>query len=68
MPGTYGPRITPTTVSTRPPRPQTGGSAAPAPGSRGVGLGMKLNFAKGGSASKRADGCCKKGKTKGKMV
>jgi len=29
---------------------------------------MKLNFAKGGSASKRADGCCKKGKTKGKMV
>jgi hypothetical protein len=30
-----------------------------------------LNFSKGGkisSASKRADGCCVKGKTKGKMV
>lgn len=27
-------------------------------------LGMK----KGGSASVRADGCCKKGKTKGRMV
>jgi len=25
-------------------------------------------FAKGGSASKRADGCATKGKTKGKMV
>jgi len=25
-------------------------------------------FAKGGSASSRADGCCSKGKTKGRMV
>lgn len=25
-------------------------------------------LAKGGSASKRADGCCTRGKTKGKMV
>ena len=25
-------------------------------------------MAKGGSASARADGCCKKGKTKGRMV
>lgn len=25
-------------------------------------------FAKGGSASKRGDGCCTKGKTKGRMV
>jgi hypothetical protein len=25
-------------------------------------------MAKGGSASKRADGCCSKGKTKGKFV
>ena len=27
-----------------------------------------LKFSKGGSASSRADGCCVKGKTKGKMV
>jgi hypothetical protein len=26
------------------------------------------NFKKGGMASKRADGCCIKGKTKGRMV
>jgi hypothetical protein len=26
------------------------------------------NYAKGGSASARADGCCVKGKTKGRMV
>jgi len=26
------------------------------------------NMAKGGSASSRADGCCTKGKTRGKMV
>ena len=32
--------------------------------------GFKIlkSFAKGGSASKRADGCATKGKTKGKMV
>lgn len=28
----------------------------------------KTKLAKGGSASKRADGCCSKGKTKGKFV
>jgi hypothetical protein len=28
----------------------------------------KLNMAAGGSASKRADGCCSKGKTKGRFV
>jgi len=28
----------------------------------------KAMFAKGGSVSKRADGCCQRGKTKGKMV
>ena len=40
-------------------------------GSIGMGLGKKLGMKKGGmvsSASKRADGCCVKGKTKGKMV
>lgn len=30
--------------------------------------GTTLKLAKGGSASARADGCCIKGKTKGKMV
>jgi hypothetical protein len=29
---------------------------------------IEKKFAKGGSASKRADGCATKGKTKGKMV
>lgn len=41
-------------------------------GPRGsVGLGGRVNFKKGGSvssASKRADGCATKGKTKGRMV
>jgi len=32
------------------------------------GKGTKLSLAKGGSASKRADGCCTKGKTKGRFV
>lgn len=31
-------------------------------------LGTKLGFSKGGSASKRADGCATKGKTKGRFV
>ena len=90
MPGTYGPVIKPTSVSTR---PTVGGSTtgAPGPGSSGIGVGIRLPFgyqpklggeetskakggkvkkmAKGGStASKRADGCCTKGKTKGKFV
>ena len=30
--------------------------------------GEPTNMAKGGSVSKRADGCCVKGKTKGKFV
>lgn len=30
--------------------------------------GGVAKMAKGGSASKRADGCCTKGKTKGRMV
>lgn len=37
----------------------------------GTGVGTRIKFAKGGkasSASKRADGCAKKGKTRGKMV
>ena len=37
----------------------------------GTGVGTRIKFAKGGkasSASKRADGCAKKGKTKGRMV
>ena len=41
-------------------------------GKRGsVGVGAKIGFKKGGkvsSASKRADGCAIKGKTKGRMV
>jgi hypothetical protein len=40
-------------------------------GSLGMGLGKKMGMKKGGSvssASKRADGCAVKGKTKGKMV
>lgn len=31
-------------------------------------MGGMTKMAKGGSASSRADGCCVKGKTKGKMV
>lgn len=27
-----------------------------------------MGYAKGGSASSRADGCCQRGKTRGKMV
>jgi hypothetical protein len=30
--------------------------------------GIVTGYAKGGSASSRADGCCTKGKTRGKMV
>ena len=35
---------------------------------RSGGMGPIKKMAKGGSASKRADGCCAKGKTKGRMV
>jgi len=33
-----------------------------------LGSGIVVKKAKGGSVSARADGCCTKGKTKGKMV
>ena len=63
-----GPRITPTAISQ--PRSTLGtltGTAAP----RGYGVKMSTRFKKGGSvssASKRADGCATKGKTRGKLV
>ena len=38
------------------------------PDGRSGGMGPLKKMAKGGSASKRADGCCSKGKTKGRMV
>ena len=62
-----GPRITPTAISQ--PRSTLGtltGTAAP----RGYGVKMSTRFKKGGSvssASKRADGCAVKGKTRGKV-
>lgn len=64
----YGPTISPTTISTKPTGTSHGGSSAPSPGSTGAGLGIKLTFKKGGSASSRADGCARKGKTRGKIV
>jgi hypothetical protein len=66
----YGPPVfRPTGVSTRPPRLNPAGSAPPMGGSSGLGAGIKVKFAKGGStASKRADGCATKGKTKGRFV
>ena len=51
--------------------------AARGPGRAAVGMGPNRakggpikakKYAKGGSVSSRADGCCSKGKTKGKMV
>lgn len=33
-----------------------------------LGEGIVVTKAKGGTASSRADGCCTKGKTRGKMV
>jgi len=38
------------------------------PDGRSGGMGPIKKMAKGGSASKRADGCASKGKTKGRMV
>jgi len=38
------------------------------PDGKSGGMGPLKKMAKGGSASKRADGCCTKGKTKGRMV
>lgn len=48
-----------------------GGAGLGDVGIKGIGKKSKLDYAKGGkvsSASKRADGCCIKGKTKGKML
>ncbi len=51
--------------------PVGGGFLSPGRVGGAPGLRYKMQFAKGGSvgsASKRADGCAKKGKTKGKIV
>jgi len=48
-----------------------GGAGMGDVGVKGIGKKSKLDYAKGGkisSASKRGDGCCVKGKTKGRMV
>lgn len=84
MPGVYGPTVTVGGMSGPAGGTQGhGGSPAPmAPRpSTGVGIKFGTHFKKGGkcqkmakggsvksSASKRADGCASKGKTKGKMV
>lgn len=63
-----GPRITPTAISQ--PRSTLGTLTGTNP-PRGYGVKMSTRFKKGGSvssASKRADGCATKGKTRGKMV
>ena len=63
-----GPRITPTAISQ--PRSTLGTLTGTNP-PRGYGVKMATRFKKGGSvssASKRADGCATKGKTKGKFV
>jgi hypothetical protein len=58
-------RITPTVINT--PAPYMGSMAGSPP--KAYGVTLKKRFKKGGSAaSKRADGCATKGKTKGKMV
>jgi hypothetical protein len=52
-------------------RPTGPGIPPQAIDSKGAGLGKRMGMKKGGkvsSASKRADGCAVKGKTKGKMV
>lgn len=63
-----GPRITPTAISQ--PRSTLGTLTGTNP-PRGYGVKMATRFKKGGSvssASKRADGCATKGKTRGKLV
>ena len=64
-------------VSTRPPAPAPtgpmtpvrGGGMAPASVATMMKKGGKVKcMAKGGSASKRADGCATKGKTRGRMI
>jgi hypothetical protein len=80
QPSDLRPRGTPTTGGPKPaPAGMTGlGSAAQNNprmmgnlGALGAGLGKRMGMKEGGSvssASKRADGCAVKGKTKGKMV
>lgn len=82
VPGRKGPTLPgpgprPTPVSTRPlgpaptgpMTPVRGGGMAPASMATMMKKGGKVKcMAKGGSASKRADGCATKGKTKGKII
>lgn len=63
-----GPRVTPTAISQ--PRSTLAALTGTNP-PRGYGVKMSTRFKKGGSvssASKRADGCATKGKTRGKLV
>jgi hypothetical protein len=52
--------------------PEAGaGDVTPPPGAPGMPAmkkGGKVGYASGGSASKRADGCAQRGKTKGRMI
>ena len=53
------------------PRGGVGGAGMGDVGVKGIGKKSKLDYAKGGkisSASKRADGCAQRGKTRGRMV
>ena len=45
-----------------------GGSGSGSMGTGKMNRDITKNYKKGGTASSRADGCCVKGKTKGKMV
>ena len=69
-----GPGIPPQAIDNKPilgMRPTGPGIPPQAIDSKGAGLGKRMGMKKGGkvsSASKRADGCAVKGKTKGKMV
>jgi hypothetical protein len=49
-------------------RPMKKGGMAKKPTKKMMGGGMSMGYAKGGSASKRADGIARKGKTKGTMI
>lgn len=72
--GMAGPPPMPTRPAMATPPPPM---AARGPGRAAVGMGPNRakggpikakKYAKGGSVSSRADGCCTKGKTKGKMM
>jgi len=52
----------------RPPEAKVEPEVLISPDGKSGGMGPIKKMAKGGSASKRADGCCTKGKTKGRMV